>query len=134
MDLDKDIILPLLQHVITSVTLVNTSQSVLALVSQQVREKTKSIFLGSHSISKANEPPINEPPIKNLPKSDHKSDSERELERLENVLRTVQLALEIMTGMCAMLPDSEPHGDDEAEGDDDLDEGSLLIILPEIVN
>ncbi|KAF9502190.1 ARM repeat-containing protein [Pleurotus eryngii] len=105
MDLDKDIILPLLQHVITFVNLVDTSQSVLALVSQQ-----------------ANEPPINKPPIKNLPKSDHKSDSERELERLENVLRTVQLALEIMTGMCAMLPDSEPHGDDEVEGDADLDE------------
>ncbi|KAF4604783.1 hypothetical protein EYR40_003565 [Pleurotus pulmonarius] len=105
MDLDKDIILPLLQHVVTSVTLADVSQSVLALVSQQ-----------------ANEPPINEPPIKNLPKSDHKSDHERELERLENVLRTVQLALEIMTGMCAMLPDSEPHGDDEVEGDDDLDE------------
>lgn len=50
------------------------------------------------------------------------------------MLRTVQLALEIMTGMCAMLPDSEPHGDDEVEGDDDLDEGSLLIILPEIVH
>lgn len=39
MDLDKDIILPLLQHVITSVTLADTSQSVLALVSQQVRTK-----------------------------------------------------------------------------------------------
>lgn len=43
--------------------------------------------------------------LKNTPKSDHKSSFETELENLENALRTVQLALEILTGACATLPD-----------------------------
>lgn len=41
----------------------------------------------------------------NTPGTDHKSNVEKELEHLENTLRTVQLALEILTGACATLPD-----------------------------
>jgi hypothetical protein len=41
-------------------------------------------------------------------KTDHKSAAEVELERIEGRLRTVQLALEILTGICARLPDPVP--------------------------
>ncbi|KAF8204010.1 armadillo-type protein [Pholiota molesta] len=71
----------------------------------------------------ANEPSLENLSLKNTPKSDHKSTIEVELELLEAKLRTVQLALEILTGTCATLPDPEPDvpanqeaGDDEAIG------------------
>ena len=52
---------------------------------------------------------------KHGPKADHKSETEIGLERVETKLRAVQLALEILTGVCATLPDSdlEPGADDE---------------------
>ena len=50
-------------------------------------------------------------------------------------MRTVQLALEILTGACATLPDPEygaPPGDEGGEGEnDDIDEG---FSLPYIVS
>jgi hypothetical protein len=56
--------------------------------------------------------------LKDVPKSDLKTAVEIELDRLENQLRTVQLALEILTGVCATLPDPEPGEDDvDAAGD-----------------
>jgi hypothetical protein len=60
-----------------------------------------------------------------MPKSDHKSKTELELEKLEGRLRTVQLALEVLTGACATLPDPEVGGPDEEgdEGDDNAEEG-----------
>ena len=62
--------------------------------------------------------------LKHGAKSDHRSASEIELERLERRLRTIQQALEILTGICATLPDPEPEleadGADEDE-DDDVD-------------
>lgn len=42
------------------------------------------------------------------------------MERIENKLRTVRLALEILTGVCATLPDPEPqlpHGDADPSHD-----------------
>lgn len=69
-------------------------------------------------------PQIDKLSLKNGPKSDHKSTAEIELERLEGKLRTVQLALEILTGACATLPDPEPDVDGAVgEGDDEEDEG-----------
>lgn len=68
--------------------------------------------------------------LKHTPKSDHKSPTELELERVENRLRAVQLGLEILTSVCATLPDSEvpPEGDsgeeeeeEEADGEGDVD-------------
>ena len=63
--------------------------------------------------------------LKNKPKSDHKSSIELDLERFENRLRTIQLGLEILTSVCATLPDSEvpPEDDssDEGEGDEEMD-------------
>ena len=39
--------------------------------------------------------------------SDHKTADEKELERIETQLLTVQLCLEIITGICANLPEWE---------------------------
>jgi hypothetical protein len=69
------------------------------------------------------EPRIDKLSLDHTPKSDHKTTSEVELERLENKLRTVQLALQILTGVCATLPDPEPE---VAAGDGDGgNEGNL---------
>jgi len=66
-------------------------------------------------------PQIESLSLKHTPNSDHKSPIELELERFENRLRTVQLGLEILTSVCATLPDSEippeDDGDEEEEGD-----------------
>ena len=59
--------------------------------------------------------------LKNTPKTDHRSPAELELERLERRLRTIQQALEILTGVCATLPDPEPEAAD-GEDEDGLDE------------
>ena len=56
------------------------------------------------------------------PQSDHKSDIERQLDALESRLRTVQLSLEILTGVCATLPDPETDNVPDDEGAEDEDE------------
>lgn len=70
-------------------------------------------------------PQIESLSLKHTPKSDHRSPTEIELEWFENRLRTVQLGLEILTSVCATLPDSEipPEGtgDEEAEEDEEMD-------------
>jgi hypothetical protein len=66
------------------------------------------------------EPQMEKLSLKHTPKSDHKTTAEMELERLERKLRTVQLALEILTGASATLPDPDPDvgvGDNEDEGE-----------------
>ena len=60
--------------------------------------------------------------LKPIPKNDHKRPAEIELERLERRLRTVQLAVEILTGVSATLPDSDP----EADGSEDAHDGMHL--------
>jgi hypothetical protein len=57
--------------------------------------------------------------LKGTPRSDHKNPAEIELERLERRLRTVELAVEILTGISATLPDPEPEDDWSAEGAED---------------
>ena len=71
---------------------------------------------------KASEPSLEGLSIKNTPKSDHKSPIEIELELLESKLRTVQLALEILTGTCATLPDPEPDLPANAEDNNEEEE------------
>ncbi|KAJ6611503.1 armadillo-type protein [Mycena sp. CBHHK59/15] len=105
-DIDQEIILPQLQPVISSLSLADASATVSQLIEQQT-----------------DTPNIEKLSLKNTPKSDHKSATEIELERLEGRLRTVQLALEILTGACATLPDPDPPGpDDDEEGNEDEDE------------
>lgn len=71
--------------------------------------------------------------LKDIPKSDHKSQVETDLERLEARMRTVQLALEILTGACATLPDPEIEAAPEKGGEDavgDEDEGTRTYYVP----
>ncbi|KAJ7119418.1 ARM repeat-containing protein [Mycena epipterygia] len=106
-DIDKDIVLPQLLPVIASMSLADASASALQLIEQQ----------------QTSEPNIEKLSLKNMPKTDHKSPAEIELERLEGRLRTVQLALEILTGACAMLPDPDPDmPSDQNDEDEDGDE------------
>lgn len=76
------------------------------------------------------EPALENLSLKHVPKSDHKSQMEVELEVLEAKLRTVQLALEILTGTCATLPDSEPDlpaGQEDEEDNDDVAEDGMSL-------
>ncbi|KAJ3778269.1 armadillo-type protein [Lentinula raphanica] len=103
-DLDKDIVLPLLHPVIASVSLPEIASNAQKLVD-----------------GLTSEPQLEKLSLKNTPRSDHKSSAELELEQLEATLRTVQLALEILTGICATLPEpsAEIEGEDEAEDEDE---------------
>ena len=55
---------------------------------------------------------------KHAPKADYKSPSEIGLEKVEIRLRSVQLALEVLTSVCATLPDPDFGADevDEVDG------------------
>ncbi|KAG6845377.1 hypothetical protein H0H87_010486 [Tephrocybe sp. NHM501043] len=108
-DIDNDIVLPLLQPVIFSVSLCDASAKTLELISKQ------------DSV-----PQIEKLSLKHTPGSDHKTPEEVDLIRIESTLRTVQLALEILTGLCATLPDPkaqvpEKEGEDDSSDDEDLD-------------
>ncbi|KAF9074932.1 ARM repeat-containing protein [Rhodocollybia butyracea] len=102
-DIDKDIVLPLLQPVVSSVSLPDAAQRAQLLVD-----------------ALAADPQIEKLSLKHTPKSDHKSTYDIELEQLEGNLRTVHLALEILTVVCATLPDpSAGAEEDENEGEDE---------------
>ncbi|KAF6754254.1 armadillo-type protein [Ephemerocybe angulata] len=109
LDMDKDIILPLLQPVIASISLHSISDSVQELLQRQ-----------------ATEPSLEKLSLKGTPQSDHKTDIERQLDALEARLRTVQLSLEILTGVCATLPDPESDVSPDQEGDEDEDEDAEI--------
>ena len=118
-DIDKTVVLPLLLPVLESVSLPDESAKVLQLVSSEVwlnlliyRNDLNSFFF-----SKDEEPVVEKLSLKHAPKSDHKSPKERELEKIEAKLRNVQLSLEILTGVCATLPDPEPEQNGEADTD-----------------
>lgn len=102
LDIDKDVVLPLLLPVISSISLPDTSNLVQQLIQRQVSE-----------------PQIDNLSLNHTPKSDHKTAIEVELELLESKLRTVQLALEILTGTCATLPDPEPDLPTNQEDEDE---------------
>ncbi|KAF8506519.1 ARM repeat-containing protein [Russula emetica] len=98
-DLDKEILLPVLVPVVSSVSL------------QEATEAVRGLVLA----------------LQHGPKSDHKSETEVKLERIESKLRAVQLALEILTGVCATLPDPnlEPGEDDEEITDEVFEDTRL---------
>jgi hypothetical protein len=98
-------LLPLLQLTITSLSLLETTNAVQGLLQTQ-----------------SSEPQMDKLSMK-TPGSDHKSSIELQLDALESKLRTVQLSLEILTGVCAMLPDPEP---DLAEDQDE--EGTSIFV------
>ncbi|KAF7793565.1 hypothetical protein EIP86_004679 [Pleurotus ostreatoroseus] len=114
-DIDRDVVLPTLEPVLTSLALPEAAQRAQELITQSAEDAI---------------PAMQKLSLKNTPKTDHRSPAELELERLERRLRTIQQALEILTGVCATLPDPEPEaadgededGDNENEEQEDLDE------------
>jgi hypothetical protein len=70
--------------------------------------------------------------LKGTPKSDHRTPEEIELDRLELQLRTIQLALEILTSVCATLPDYEP-GSEEMEEPKDDEDGTFYFLSSNIL-
>ncbi|TFY75395.1 hypothetical protein EWM64_g8618 [Hericium alpestre] len=112
-DLEKEVLLPVLGPVASSVSLLEASDAVQAIIQRQTEE-----------------PHIEKSPGKGVPKSDHRTPEEQELERIEARLRAVQLALEILTGVCATLPDPEAgeeadNNDDEVEVDGEQDDDAM---------
>ncbi|OBZ78860.1 hypothetical protein A0H81_01356 [Grifola frondosa] len=112
-DIDRDVVLPILEPVLSSIPLSEAAQLAQQLIAKEDEIPT---------------PQLDKLSLKNAPKSDHKSPSEVELESLETKLRTVQLALEALTGVCATLPDPEVVSgsvDDQDENrseDEDMEE------------
>jgi hypothetical protein len=99
-DLDRAVIVPFLVPLL-NIDPPEISTTVGQLVSTQASEKKQPVITGA--------------------KSDHRSDSEVQLERIEARLRTVQLALELLTAICAQLPESAPLTEEEEE------EGTYLL-------
>ncbi|KAK7695114.1 hypothetical protein QCA50_002304 [Cerrena zonata] len=103
LEIDRDVVIPTLQPVISSGSIAEASGRVVELLQQQ------------ESI-----PELEKLSLKNTPKSDHKSPAELELEQIENRLRTTQLALEVLTNVCATLPETEPLEDDGEQQEDEV--------------
>jgi len=99
-------VLPLLKPAIASLSLLETTNTVQELI-----------------LTQGSEPHLEKLSIK-TPDSDHKSPIELQLDALESKLRAVQLSLEILTGMCATLPDPEP---DLVRDQEDEDGPSFFI-------
>ncbi|EGO02511.1 hypothetical protein SERLA73DRAFT_175968 [Serpula lacrymans var. lacrymans S7.3] len=107
-DIDKTIVLPLLEPVLSSVNLLEAISFAQDAVTRE-----------------SSEPQIGNLSSKHMPKSDHKTPDQFELDRLENKLRIVLLTLEVLTGTCAMLPDPVNllvDGNNEIIDDDSQDE------------
>ncbi|THH26612.1 hypothetical protein EUX98_g7581 [Antrodiella citrinella] len=115
-ELDRDVILPTLHPILASTSLQEASQRVQELIAQQ------------DAI-----PALDKLTTEKTPKSDHKSPTDTELEGIEWKLRTVQLSLEVLTGICATLPDPEPviESDDvfeDAEEDDTIETDADMLL------
>ncbi|KAF8274277.1 ARM repeat-containing protein [Lactarius quietus] len=108
-DLDKEIFLPALLLVVSSISLQEATDVVHGFVKVQ-----------------SEKPEAGDRDPKHQPRPDDKSEEELGLERVETSLRTVQLALEILTGVCATLPDPdlEPSVDDDVVEDEVLVDGN----------
>lgn len=121
MDIEDEIVLPLLQQLLTSISLPEASQQIQVLVEKQVSERLLRLSCVSLR-GQASTPQIENLSLKNTPKSDSKSPIELDLERIENRLRTIQLGLEILTSVYATLPDSEIPPEDDSEEEEERDE------------
>ena len=131
-DIDKDIVMPLLKPVIASVSLTDATNKALELVDSSVwsLRLIRNYLHSSFHFLQNSDATIKKTPQKDAPKSDHKTEYEADLERLESTLRTVQLALEILTGVCATLPDPGPEAAEEEGAEED--DGMRLHAFPSI--
>jgi hypothetical protein len=105
-DIDRTIILPFLLPLISFdlATSVSTVQSLLLTQENEVIAKQV-------------------PVLKNGAKSDHKSTADVELEWIETEMRTVKFALELITAICAELPEPEDEDAQDEEIEEDEEEG-----------
>ncbi|KAI0094380.1 armadillo-type protein [Irpex rosettiformis] len=104
-DIDNEVVLPTIQLILSSISLPEINSRAEELIAQEIAM-----------------PDLKNLSIKGSPKSDHKSPAEIELAQIERKLRTVQLSLEILTGVCATLPDPEPVVDEGGDEDENEDE------------
>lgn len=127
--------MPVVTNAISTISLTDAVGKVVELVRQE-SDVSIVVFFIRQSFIVFQEPALEKvkPSLKHTPKSDHRTSSERELDRIEAQLRNVQLSLEILTHVCAALPDPEPELESSAgiEGDAELDEegGEALGLLP----
>jgi hypothetical protein len=102
-DIDRTVILPFLLPILPANLMDHVTQVQALLVMQE-----------NEVIGKQ------QPILKNGAKSDHRSHAELELERIESELRVLKMAIELITGICAELP--EPDDDAEVVSDEEEDE------------
>jgi len=107
LDLDSAIVLPLMTPLLSGTSLSTIAERVQELVPLAEAEAQKA---------------LDNPSTKIAPKSDDRGEAQRELEVLEDGLRAVQLALEVLTGVCATLPDPEPAPEGEVEEEEPVEE------------
>jgi hypothetical protein len=105
-DIDRTIILPFLLPLLS----LDLAASVTTV---------QSLLLAQESEAIAKQAPV----LKNGAKSDHKSTADVELEWIEAEMRTVKLALELITAICAELPEPDDEDDEEIEEDEEEEEG-----------
>ncbi|KAH7104899.1 ARM repeat-containing protein [Auriculariales sp. MPI-PUGE-AT-0066] len=106
-DIDNNIVLPLMAPLLTGTSLQAISERVATLVPLAAQQK---------DATETN------PGLKTMPKSDDRNDAQKELDVIEDGLRAVQLALEVLTGVCATLPEPEPAPEAEQEEEEVVDE------------
>ncbi|KAK4685839.1 hypothetical protein P7C73_g4298, partial [Tremellales sp. Uapishka_1] len=100
--LTNEVILPLVNSLM-DVNLENVVARVLELVGQ-IPEQTIPVTVGKDF------------------KTDHRSPAERNLARMERMLTTVVIGLEILTGICAGVVDAEEVAEEETEEEDEDEE------------
>lgn len=110
LDIDKDLVVPLLVPVISSVSLPEAAA-----------------LAAHHTLNPDTDVPMDKTPAAKGAPKDHKTPAELALDALEAKLRATHLALEILIGVCATLPDPSPQGaaEETAENDEDEDEAMM---------
>ncbi|KAG9041973.1 hypothetical protein FS837_011509 [Tulasnella sp. UAMH 9824] len=110
-DLDKKITLPLLVSLLDYSPL-NAANRVQELITAEDLKQNSKVLKGCVNDS--------------MPKSDHQSETELELESIESQLRTLILGLEVLTGVCANLPDPEPEVVEEVDMDEEDNDDEVI--------
>jgi len=80
--------------------------------------KVQSLLLEQENPAIAKQAPV----LKNGAKSDHKSTADIEFEWIETEIRTVKLALELITAICAELPEPDDADEETIEEEEEEEE------------
>ncbi|CAG8581852.1 15378_t:CDS:2 [Acaulospora colombiana] len=104
-DIDRTVILPFLLPILPPNLMDHVTQVQSLLVLQE-----------NEAIGKQ------QPILKNGAKSDHRTHAEVELDRIESELRVLRMAIELVTGICAELPEPDDDADVISDEEDDEEE------------